>query len=125
MGASHVLLIFMRIAMAFQIIVGIGFWTGHWFGLVPLHMATGILFVLAFWAIAIIALVQRRATGLAVFSLLLGLVVVALGMTQQSILIGDLHWIVRVNHLVVGVASMPFAERLVGVPRPSGSPQPA
>jgi len=39
--------------------------------------------------------------------------VLALGMTQQRILIGDLHWIIRVLHLVVGIAAMPIAERLV------------
>ena len=38
------------------------------------------------------------------------------GMTQQAILPGDLHWIVRVMHLVIGLAAMPIAERLAGSP---------
>ena len=38
--------------------------------------------------------------------------VAALGMTQQRLLPGDLHWIIRVLHLVVGVASMPLAAML-------------
>ena len=112
MGVSRMAAMFMRFAMAVQIILGIGFWTGHWSGLVNVHMAVGVLFVLALWVIAVQAL--TRAKGLAAFALLWGVVIVAFGMTQQRLLIGDLHWIVRVLHLAVGLAAMPIAERLVG-----------
>ena len=112
MGVSRMAAMFMRFAMAVQIILGIGFWTGHWSGLVNVHMAVGLLFVLALWVIAVQAL--TRAKGLAAFALLWGVVIVAFGMTQQRLLIGDLHWIVRVLHLAVGLAAMSIAERLVG-----------
>lgn len=112
MGASRGLLMFMRAAAAVQLILGIGFWTGHWANLVNLHMAIGMLFVLALWVIAGIALARRRAPGLAVVALLWGVLVAAIGMTQRGILVGDLHWVIRVVHLVVSLAAMPFAERL-------------
>jgi hypothetical protein len=38
-------------------------------------------------------------------------------MTQQGLLPGSLHWIVRVAHLVIGLAAMPLAERLAAAPR--------
>ena len=112
MGVSRMLIMFMRIAVAFQVIVGIGFWTGHWAGLRNLHMAVGALFVLALWVLAGMALSQHRAQRLAAFALVWGVIVLGLGMVQQGILIGDLHWIIRVLHLVVGIAAMPIAERL-------------
>jgi hypothetical protein len=72
--------------------------------------------VLSLWGIAVIALVQRRSAGLATFALLWGLLVAALGFMQQGILVGELHWIVRVLHLVIGLASVSIAERLAPKP---------
>ena len=112
MSVSRMLLVFMRVAMAVQVVLGIGFWTGHWYRLVTVHTVVGLLFVLALWGIAGIAVAQRRGGGLAALAFLWGGLVVALGMTQQGILVGGLHWVIRVLHLVIGVASMPIAERL-------------
>ena len=114
MSVSRLLLVFMRAAMAVQVILGIGFWTGHWANLVNMHMVIGALFVVALWVIAGIAAANRRPGGLVAFGFTWGVVVVALGMTQKGILIGDLHWIIRVLHLAVGIAALPIAERLVG-----------
>ena len=117
MGVSRMLLVFMRAAMAVQVIVGIGFWTGHWAGLVNMHMAIGALFVIALWVIAGIAAAHRRPGQLVAFGFVWGVIVLTLGMTQQSILVGSLHWIIRVLHLAVGIAAMPIAERLVAGPQ--------
>ena len=102
----------MRVTMALQVILGIGFWTGRWGGLVNLHMMIGLLFVLSFWIIAGAAIAQKQQAGLAAFAFLWGIVIVAFGMTQTRLLVGDLHWIVRVLHLAVGIAALPIAERL-------------
>ena len=112
MKATRGLLVGMHVAIAIQIIVGIALWTGHWYSLVNLHMAVGSLFVLMLWAIAGIAIAHHQSAGLAAFAIVWGLVVAAVGMTQQGILPGDLHWIVRVMHLAIGLAAMPIAERL-------------
>ena len=114
MSVSRILLVFMRAAMAVQVILGIGFWTGHWANLVNVHMAIGALFVIALWVIAGIAGAHGRPGRLVAFGFVWGVVVLALGMTQQRLLIGDLHWMIRVLHLVVGIAAMPIAERLAG-----------
>ena len=116
MRVPFLLLMFMRIGALIQVVVGIAMWTGHWYSLVDVHRTIGVLFVLALWGIAVIALVQRRSAGLAAFALLWGLLVAALGFMQQGILIGDLHWIVRVLHLVIAMASIPMAERLAPKP---------
>lgn len=117
MSVSRILLVFMRAAMAVQVILGIGFWAGHWTSLVNVHMAIGSLFVISLWVISGIAGAHGRPGRVVAFGFVWGVVVLALGMTQQSILVGDLHWIVRVLHLVVGIAAMPIAERLVAGPQ--------
>jgi hypothetical protein len=121
MRVPFLLLMFMRIGALIQVVVGVALWTGHWSSLVDVHRTVGVLFVLALWIIAVFALVQRRSAGLAAVALLWGLIVAALGFMQQGILVGDLHWIVRVMHLVIGLASMPIAERLAPKPMMAAS----
>ena len=116
MRAAKPLLMLLRVLAAIQIVVGIGFWTGHWFGLRPLHMAVGALFVVLLWIIAGFAIAARRAVGLAVFAIVWGLVLAGFGMAQQGLLVGDLHWIIRVVHLAMAIAAMPVAEQLMRAP---------
>jgi hypothetical protein len=116
MGVSRALLMFMRFGALVQIIVGIGLWTGHLISLVDVHRTVGVSFVLALWIIALVAIVQRRAVGLATFAIAWGVLVAGLGFTQQAILPGDFHWIVRVLHLAISMAAMPIAERLAPAP---------
>ena len=115
---SPALLNALRIAMVVQLLVGIALWTGHGYALRNFHMAVGMLFVLLLWTIAIRAFARRHRVPLAVFALVWGLVIPALGMMQQRLLIGDLHWIVRLLHLAVGVAAMPMAG-LLSAPTPT------
>jgi hypothetical protein len=103
----------MRLGALVQVVVGIGLWTGHLYALVDVHRTVGMLFVLALWGIAVIAMVQRRTVGVAAFAVAWGVLVAGLGFAQQAILPGDYHWVIRVLHLVIGLASVPIAERLV------------
>ncbi|HUQ80139.1 MAG TPA: hypothetical protein VM076_03315 [Gemmatimonadaceae bacterium] len=116
MRIPFLLLMFMRTAALVQLVVGIAMWTGRWYSLVDVHRTIGVLFVLALWITAVIALAQRRSAGLAAFGIVWGLLVAAIGFMQQGMLVGDLHWIVRVAHLVVAMASLPIAEKLVAKP---------
>ena len=113
---SQILLIVLRALIGFEVVLGIAFWTGHWYSLVSVHRTGGMLFVLTLWTIAALALAQRRNAGLAAFAIVWGLAIAGLGFSQQRILPGDLHWIVRVTHLVLAMAAMPIAERLARKP---------
>jgi hypothetical protein len=116
MKPSRVLLLLLRIGVAFQVIIGIGLWTGHMGKYVGLHQNGGMVFVLLLWAIAVVAISKRDHVGLAIVAILWGVLVAALGMTQMRLLPGNLHWIVRVAHLLIGLAAMPIAERLAKDP---------
>lgn len=103
----------MRLMAAVQIVLGIGFWTGHWWSAVQVHTTNGIAYVVALWLLALIALFQRRAVGLALFAILWGFALAMLGFTQYRILAGSsFHWVVRVVHLLVGLATLGIAEQL-------------
>jgi hypothetical protein len=107
-----VLLMFVRVSFVVQLVLGIGFLTGHFVDLVMIHQAIGTLFVLALWGVAIVALRSGAAKGPAIVAIVLGLVIAGFGSAQTQIMIGDMHWIVRVVHLVLAMVAMPIAERL-------------
>jgi hypothetical protein len=101
-----------RVAGIMQIVLGALFWTGHYLQYVQLHISNGILVVLGLWTLAILALSARQRRGLALFALVWGLALPAFGMPQAKILIGPMHWIIRVIHLCMGVAALSIADRL-------------
>lgn len=68
--------------------------------------------MLTLWTVAALALVVRTRKGLALFGLLWGLALPAFGMVQAGVLTGPLHWIIRVLHLLMGLAAMALAGML-------------
>jgi hypothetical protein len=112
MSFSKSLLMFVRLAFVVQLVLGICFWVGRLTQYVNVHMIIGSLFVLALWGIAIAGL-RTAAKGPAIALVVLGLIIAGFGMSQTTIMMGDMHWIVRVVHLLLAMIAMPLAERLV------------
>jgi hypothetical protein len=101
-----------RLAGIAQVVLGLLFWTGRALTYIPLHISIGFVVVLGLWTLAILALFARAPLALVGFALLWGLALPALGMTQATILIGPWHWIIRVLHLLMGLAALGVADRL-------------
>lgn len=101
-----------RLSGTLQLVLGVLFWTGHGYTLLPVHIINGMLIVLTLWTVAVLALVVRTRQGIALFGLLWGLALPAFGMVQAGILAGSLHWIIRVTHLLMGLAAMGLAGTL-------------
>src|SRR5205823_7800320 len=97
---------------AIQIILGLLFWTGNALNLVNLHMLSGIVLVIGLWVLGILATSAGLGAQRAVIAIVWGLIVLVLGMTQQSILPGPSHWIVQVVHFLIGLAAIAQAEYL-------------
>ena len=112
MNVARLCLMLMRLTAAIQLVLGVGFWTGHWIAAIPIHRTIGVIYVVLLWVLAVLSLLKRRDVGLALFAIVWGVVIAGLGMAQQSILVGDLHWVIRVLHLVIALSAMPIAERL-------------
>src|SRR5260370_26947577 len=98
----------MLVRILFLALVGLGiaFWTGNALGFIQLHMALGVALVVCLWTMSIAAMTARVPTGMAVSGIVLGIVVIALGATQMSLLTGSLHWLVEVGHLLVGMVAI-------------------
>ena len=97
---------------ALQVLMGVAIWTGIGVKLTSVHMWIGIVFVLSLWALAILAARARAGAGFVAVVLLWGAITAAFGMAQPQILPGPQHWVIRVLHLLIGVAAMGLADGL-------------
>jgi hypothetical protein len=107
-----ILLMLGRLLGVVQILGGVAIWVGLPPWALQAHMAIGSLFVLVLWIVGVIGLFALSARGFALFTLLWGALVLWLGMAQISLLPGPTHWIIRVLHLVIGLAAIGLLERL-------------
>jgi hypothetical protein len=110
--ATTVIRMLVRLLGLIMIVLGLLFWTGNALNLIGMHMLLGIMLVLLLWAQAILAARSGGRLGLVALAIAWGLIVVALGMTQNQLLPGDAHWVIKVLHLLVGMAAIGIAERL-------------
>ena len=111
-----------RLTGLILIVLGLAFWTGHALGLIPAHKQIGYLFVLALWAEAAFAARAAGAPGFVALVFLWGLVVAFLGMTQDRLLVGNAHWIIKLLHLLVGMAALGLAESLAARAKEARTP---
>jgi hypothetical protein len=101
-----------RVAGVLQLLLGVSIWIGFGQRLTPVHILTGVLIVVGLWILAILALIARGRPALVGFALVWGLALPALGMTQATILVGPMHWIIRVVHLLMGLIALGTADAL-------------
>jgi hypothetical protein len=111
-----------RITGLVQIVLGLLFWSGTALALIPVHMLVGLVLVLSLWTLAGLALAARVGVGLPIVALVWGLVVPLLGVMQDQLLPGDLHWMIRGLHLLVGLTAIVLAESLGARIRGRGNP---
>jgi hypothetical protein len=110
--ATTVIQMLIRLAGLIMIALGLLFWTGNALALIPVHMLLGIVLVILLWVQAGLAARSGVGLGMVALAFVWGLVVVALGMTQSQLLPGDFHWVIKLLHLLVGIAALGLADRL-------------
>jgi hypothetical protein len=101
-----------RLTAIVQIVLGVLFWTGNATGLIDLHQVSGIILVLSLEVLVFAAARAGVDRRLVVIAGIWGVVVVALGLSQDSLLQGSAHWVIEVLHLLVGLAAIGQAESL-------------
>jgi len=87
--------------------LGLLFWTGAALNLVSMHMLLGLLSVGALWVIGIgQAFAEGGSWILAIGALVVGALIVVIGINQTSLMVGELHWVIRVIHLLLGLLTI-------------------
>jgi hypothetical protein len=116
-----------RVTGPIQVVLGLLFWTGRALTLLPLHMLIGMVFVLALLVLGGAAAWAGLRRSLVLLTFALGIVIPVFGVTQPRLLPGPAHWVVRLAHLLIGIAAMIVAARLAGFirSRAGRAPSPA
>jgi hypothetical protein len=95
------------------IVMGVLFWSGRSLTLIPVHMMIGLAFVLSLWALAALVAAAGGSRRLALRAIFWGILVLALGLTQDRLFVGSGHWVIQVLHLLFGIEAIRLGEKLV------------
>ena len=101
-----------RISGLIVLALGLALWTGSFPDLRGIHMLAGLVLVISLWAVALLAVRAGAPAPLVAVALLWGVLTVVFGLYQAQILPGDMHWVVEVGHLVVGIVAIGLGEAL-------------
>jgi hypothetical protein len=107
----------LRASALLALIFGILSWVGVLpDSLIGIHMLLGIIVVLSLWILGGVMITTRGGIGLAIGAFVLGLITLALGLTQKQILPdpNSLHWIIQVIHLLIGLGAIGLGEAISG-----------
>ncbi len=106
----------LRVAALLALILGILDWVGYPLGSILIHMFLGFLVVISLWILGGVMLTRKNGAGLGIGAIVLGLLVLALGLTQQQILPepNSAHWVIQVVHLLFGLSAIGIGEMISG-----------
>jgi hypothetical protein len=106
----------LRVAALLALILGILSWVNILpDSLINIHMLLGIIVVLSLWVLGGVIATTRGGIGLAIGAFVLGLITLALGLTQQQILPDpSVHWVIQVVHLLIGLSAIGMGEAISG-----------
>ncbi|GHO62293.1 hypothetical protein KSC_011850 [Ktedonobacter sp. SOSP1-52] len=87
------------------LLLGLAFWLFH-IDLLNVHMLFGFIVTLSLLGLGIAMLFSRGLRLLGIISIIYAPILPVFGMTQDTLLIGDLHWLIRVAHMLVGIGAL-------------------
>ena len=94
------------------IALGVQFWSGRSFALLPVHMRIGETLIALLWILAAMGLRAGVRPGLALGTIVYGFFVVAFGLNMGDFLPGRAHEVIRVLHLLIGLGAVGLAESI-------------
>ena len=97
----------LSLAGVLALILGLLFWAGSAVNLLSLHMLLGLLAVGALWIIGVAqAFLPSGSWMITAVAIIVGGLMIILGLTQTSLMVGDFHWFVRIIHLLLGLLTI-------------------
>jgi len=112
MKALQVAMKAMLVSGVLLLVLGLLIWTGNADQLIGVHIAFGVVLVLSLWTICAVAARAGVASGTVAFAAAWGALVVALGLAQEELLTGGLHWVIQVVHVAVSMGAIWWGKRL-------------
>ncbi len=88
--------------------LGLLFWITQ-LDIVIVHIAFGLTFALSLLVLSIVAVFTRRMRLLGAVGIVYALILPVFGLTQATLLVGSLHWLIQAAHLLVGLGALALA----------------
>lgn len=110
-----------RLALMITMVLGLVFWIAQIPALSALltllaqisfpsiHEGFGLIGVLFLLVLSAVAVRARGVRMLALSGVIYAFIVPTFGLTQALILVGDLHWLIQIAHLLLGIGAMYLA----------------
>jgi hypothetical protein len=90
--------------------LGLLFWIAN-LNFISLHMLFGLIVALSLLTLGIVGVFTRGMRLLGAIGIVYALFVPVFGVTQATLLVGSLHWLIQTAHLLVGLGAL----ALIGV----------
>jgi hypothetical protein len=85
--------------------LGLLFWIAQ-IDLRNVHMLFGLIVALSLLVLGIVGVFTRGMRVLGVVAIVYALIVPVFGLTQATLLVGSLHWLIQTAHLLVGLGAL-------------------
>lgn len=98
----------LRLAGLGALVLGLLIWTLQ-LNVITYHMLFGLIVALALLVISFLALLTRGLRVLGIIGIVYAFILPILGVNQDTLLIGDLHWLIQTIHMLVGIGALAYA----------------
>ena len=88
--------------------LGLLFWIAQ-MNFISIHMLLGLIVALSLLILGIVGVFTSGMRLLGVIGIVYALLVPAFGVTQATLLVGNLHWLIQTAHLLVGLGALALA----------------
>lgn len=98
----------LRIAGLGALVLGLLFWIAQ-LNVINIHMLFGLIVALTLLLISLLALFTQGLRLWGIAGIVYALILPLFGLNQMFLLIGDLHWLIQLAHMLVGIGALAFA----------------
>ncbi len=85
--------------------LGLLFWIAQ-IAFINIHMLLGLIVALSLLVLGIVAVCTRGMRLLGAVGIVYALIVPVFGLTQATLLVGSLHWLIQTTHLLIGIGAL-------------------
>ncbi len=108
MTAVRILRVIVGVAGLGALTLGLLFWIAN-LNFIGLHMLFGLIVALCLLTLGIVGVFTGGMRLLGAIGIVYALFVPVFGLTQATLLVGSLHWLIQTAHLLVGLGALALA----------------
>jgi hypothetical protein len=98
-----------RVAGLGALTLGLLFWIAQ-IDFIGLHMLFGLTLALSLLVLSLVMVFTRGMRLLGAVGIVYAFILPAFGLTQATLLIGSMHWLIQTAHLLVGLGAMELVQ---------------